>query len=135
MDECLLTPHSQAEYTGEDDVPRAKRWFNYRQSGARYVVEHAFGMLKAKFTILAKGHLKGSITSIRDTIHACVILHNVILDLDGGGQSYNIEASRRIGNDWKLSLEARGVSNAPKDSTLSSFEDDARLRMELARYF
>ncbi|MGD8631788.1 MAG: hypothetical protein PVG72_13805, partial [Gammaproteobacteria bacterium] len=63
------------------------------------------------------------------------LLASVILDLDGGGQSYNIEASRRIGNDWKLSLEARGVSNAPKDSTLSSFEDDTRLRMELARYF
>jgi hypothetical protein len=63
------------------------------------------------------------------------LLASVILDLEGGGQSYNIEASRRFGNDWKLSLEARGVSNAPADSTLSSFEDDARLRVELARYF
>jgi hypothetical protein len=63
------------------------------------------------------------------------LLASVILDVDGGGQSFNVEASRRIGNDWKLSLEARGVSNAPADSTLSSFEHDARLRMELARYF
>jgi hypothetical protein len=68
-------------------------------------------------------------------VNSSELLASVILDLDGGGQSYNIEASRRIGNDWKLSLEARGVSNAPKDSTLSSFEDDTRLRMELARYF
>jgi hypothetical protein len=68
-------------------------------------------------------------------VNGSELLASVILDLDGGGQSYNIEASRRIGNDWKLSLEARGVSNAPKDSTLSSFEDDTRLRMELARYF
>jgi hypothetical protein len=68
-------------------------------------------------------------------VNGSELLASVILDLDGGGQSYNIEASRRLGNDWKLSLEARGVSNAPQDSTLSSFEDDTRLRMELARYF
>jgi hypothetical protein len=68
-------------------------------------------------------------------VNGSELLASVILDLDGGGQSYNIEASRRLGNDWKLSLEARGLSNAPQDSTLSSFEDDTRLRMELARYF
>jgi hypothetical protein len=63
------------------------------------------------------------------------LLASVILDVDGGGQSFNVEASRRLGNDWKLSLEARGVSNAPADSTLSSFEHDTRLGVELARYF
>jgi len=76
----------------------------------------------------------GSRFTLND-VNGSELLASVILDLEGGGQSYNIEASRRIGNDWKLSLEARGVSNAPKDSTLSSFEDDTRLRMELARYF
>ena len=68
-------------------------------------------------------------------VNGSELLASVILDLEGGGQSYNIEASRRIGNDWKLSLEARGVNNTPADSTLTSFEHDARLRMELARYF
>jgi hypothetical protein len=68
-------------------------------------------------------------------VNGSELLASVILDLEGGGQSYNIEASRRIGNDWKLSLEARGVNNTPADSTLASFEHDARLRMELARYF
>jgi hypothetical protein len=63
------------------------------------------------------------------------LLVSVIVDLEGGGQSYNIEASRRIGNSWKLSLEARGVSNIPDDNNAASFKDDTRLRMELARYF
>ena len=63
------------------------------------------------------------------------LLASVIIDLDGNGESYNIEASRRLGDSWKLSLEARGVSNAPDGTTQSSFSDDTRLRIELARYF
>lgn len=63
------------------------------------------------------------------------LLASVIIDLDGNGESYNIEASRRFGDSWKLSLEARGVSDAPDGTTQSSFSDDTRLRVELARYF
>ena len=63
------------------------------------------------------------------------LLASVIIDMEGGGQSYNVEASRRIGNNWKLSLEARGLSDVPDDSVSASFRDDTRLRLELARYF
>jgi hypothetical protein len=63
------------------------------------------------------------------------ILASVIVDLEGGGQSYNIEASRRFGNNWKLSLEARGLTNTPNDNVMTSLKDDNRLRLELARYF
>jgi len=68
-------------------------------------------------------------------VNGSELLASVILDLEGGGQSYNLEAGRRLGNDWKLSIEARGISNIPDNRILSSFEDDARMRMELARYF
>jgi hypothetical protein len=63
------------------------------------------------------------------------LLASVIIDLDGGGESYNLEASRRFGDAWKLSIEARGLSNIPNDNIYYSFRDDTRLRMELARYF
>ncbi len=63
------------------------------------------------------------------------LLASVIIDLDGGGQSFNVEASRRFGDSWKLSIEARGVANVPDDSVMASFRDDNRIRMELARYF
>jgi hypothetical protein len=63
------------------------------------------------------------------------LLASVIVDLEGGGQSYNLEASRRFGDSWKLSVEARGVMNIPANNVLSSFEDDNRVRLELARYF
>ena len=63
------------------------------------------------------------------------LLASVILDMDGGGESYNIEASRRLGDRWKLSLEARGQSGASANTTQSGFADDTRLRAELAWYF
>lgn len=63
------------------------------------------------------------------------LLASVIVDMDGGGQSFNVEASRRFGDNWKLSLEGRGVMNIPAGNVLSSFEDESRIRVELARYF
>jgi len=63
------------------------------------------------------------------------VLASVTLDLEGGGQGYNIEASRRLGDNWKLSLEGRGLANIPNDNNAASLKDDTRLRMELARYF
>ena len=63
------------------------------------------------------------------------ILASLSADLDGQGQFYNIEASRRLGDSFKLSVEARGVSDVEPDSTLASFIRDNRLRVELAYYF
>ena len=63
------------------------------------------------------------------------VLASVTLDLDGDGQGYNIEASSRFGDNWKLSVEARALANIPSDNNAASLEDDTRLRMELARYF
>lgn len=63
------------------------------------------------------------------------LLVSVIEDLDGNGSSYNIESSRRVGDSWKLSLEARGVSNIAQGSTMASFEKDNRIRTELAYFF
>ena len=63
------------------------------------------------------------------------LLASVIVDMEGGGQSFNVEASRRFGDSWKLSLEGRGVMNIPAGNVLSSFEDEDRVRVELARYF
>lgn len=63
------------------------------------------------------------------------ILISMIGDLDGDGSSYNLEASRRIGDSWTLSLEARGVSDINQGGTMFSFAKDNRVRTELAYFF
>jgi len=47
----------------------------------------------------------------------------------------SIEGSRRIGQRWKLSIEARAFANTPPDSLLYGMRDDDYLQLEIARYF
>ncbi|KAF0193118.1 MAG: hypothetical protein FD165_221 [Gammaproteobacteria bacterium] len=62
-------------------------------------------------------------------------LVGAVIDADGDGVLYNLEASRRIGNRWKLGAEARIFSNIPLNSVLSGQRNDDYLQIELARYF
>jgi hypothetical protein len=70
-------------------------------------------------------------------IDSSEILASVIIDLEGNGYNYSVEASRRFGDNWKLSMEARGVADLPDDynGVLLSVKDDNRLRAELAYYY
>lgn len=63
------------------------------------------------------------------------VLASVIGDLDGEGLTYNVEASRRLGESMKLSIEARGVSDPQAGTSLSQLAKDNRVRTELAYYF
>lgn len=57
-------------------------------------------------------------------------------DLDNQGKSYSIEASRRLGNDWKLSLEGRWFSDIPaSDAVLKQISNDDYIQLDLTRFF
>ncbi len=63
------------------------------------------------------------------------VLAGVITDLEGGPRSYNIEASRRLGEDMKLSMEVRGSFDTETTDVLDNFRRDNSIRLELAWYF
>lgn len=63
------------------------------------------------------------------------LLFGVIQDLDSSDRAWNIEASRRIGDRWKLSLEARIFSVDTPTNALFQIREDDYLQLELARYF
>ena len=59
-----------------------------------------------------------------------------IRDADKDTTLYSIEASRRLGNAWKLSLEARMYEKVDKtEQALYSVRDDDYVQLELAYYF
>ena len=64
------------------------------------------------------------------------VLLGVIADLDDSARVYSLEASRRIGESWKLNIEA-SVFNGITDpnSLLYSFRQDDFAQIELAYYF
>lgn len=63
------------------------------------------------------------------------VLFGAIQDIDDSGTFYNLEASRRIGQDWKLSLEGRFFVNLPPNHPQYSIREDDYLALNLAWYF
>ncbi|UCF16055.1 MAG: hypothetical protein JSW59_01070 [Phycisphaerales bacterium] len=63
------------------------------------------------------------------------ILAGLIQDLDSRSRALSIEASRRFGSNWKLSLQAWGFLDSAADDLLFNARDDDFLQVELAYYF
>jgi hypothetical protein len=63
------------------------------------------------------------------------VLAGLIQDMDSPARAASIEASRRFGSNWKLSLQAWGFLDSPGDDPLFNARDDDFLQIELAYYF
>ncbi len=70
-----------------------------------------------------------------NNVQSTQLLAGVLIDLEGGGKSYNIEAERRLGSSWKISLEGRGIFGVEANDFLYGFRRENTLRINLARYF
>lgn len=62
-------------------------------------------------------------------------LVGVITDLDGGGDVFTAEASRRVSDKFKLTLEAFVWANADKDPLLSQLQQEDYLQLEFGYFF
>ncbi|MCF6324696.1 MAG: hypothetical protein L3J89_10300 [Gammaproteobacteria bacterium] len=63
------------------------------------------------------------------------LLFGIITDIDDSSQLLTLESSRRLGNAWKITLEARAFLDIPDNDLLAGIRDDDYLQLELARYF
>lgn len=63
------------------------------------------------------------------------VLAGIIVDLDGRSNFFNVEASRRLGDRWKLEAELRVFWDSERTDPLYSVRRDDYLQIELARYF
>lgn len=63
------------------------------------------------------------------------LLFGGIVDLETGAAFLSLEASRRLGENWKLSLKARAFAGFSSDDPAHSFERDDHVKLELAWYF
>ena len=103
--EWLLCPY---------DAPatRHQRFYNYKHSGTRFVVEHAFGRLKWKFMVM-KNRMFFYLDSVPDVIVCCVALYNFILLHEGigRGEVFTDDAPTRSGHDSSSVLHAGSGSS------------------------
>jgi hypothetical protein len=63
------------------------------------------------------------------------VLIGAMQDVEQSENALIVEASRRFGSHWRLTLDAWFFLNAPEDSVLYSLRDDDFLRLELAYHF
>ena len=83
----LLTPF---------DAPstRSQRFFNYKHSQTRFIVEHAFGRLRWKFICL-KNRMYFKIEKVPGVVQACVALYNLILVHEESARTRRLSMTRR----------------------------------------
>lgn len=63
------------------------------------------------------------------------LLIGVIQDMNSSDAVWNLEASRRIGHRWKLSLEGRLFNVDTVTNSMYQIRDDDYIQLELSRYF
>ena len=63
------------------------------------------------------------------------LLIGVIKDMDSDTIIYSLEANRRLTDNLKLSLEARGFSNMPQSAIFYSYLKDDYIQLDLVYYF
>lgn len=68
-------------------------------------------------------------------VQSTEVLAGVFFDRTSSTKFYNVEASRRIAQNWKVELEARFFSSVPKNDPSYFLKEDDHLRVELKYYF
>ncbi|MEO0412195.1 MAG: hypothetical protein AAF221_10210 [Pseudomonadota bacterium] len=63
------------------------------------------------------------------------VLAGAIIDLDGDGTFINVEASTRLGEKWRISLDARILTQSNEPSAFQPFQDDDFVQLRVQRYF
>ncbi len=68
-------------------------------------------------------------------IQGTSILTGAIVDARTGATAFGIEASRRLGNDWRISVEARVFANIPPNDIMTTARRDDYIQTELTWFF
>ncbi len=60
---------------------------------------------------------------------------NILADWENDSALVELEAGRRLADDWNVAIEALAPINVDDDRTLATLRNDARLRLHITRYF
>jgi hypothetical protein len=75
----------------------------------------------------------GSRLALNDVQNSQVLV-GATLDLDTQATVLSVEASRRLGDNWKIELESRLFNNIPNSDILAGYRQDDYVQLRLIRY-
>jgi hypothetical protein len=79
--------------------------------------------------------LFGGLRFAFNDVQSTEILGGAFVDVENGSKMLRVEASRRIGDSWKLTGEMQVFTSIDDEDVIKAFERDDFLLIELARYF
>lgn len=108
-----------------------------RDADLGFLLEHLYDGRdddNVPITILENDLFIGARYTFND-INDTAILAGAITDLEDESNSIRIEAERRVGDVWKIELEAQWFNNTRPNSSSASFKDDDFSLLKISRFF
>ena len=112
-------------------------WFGFNESDLDlgFLVEHLFdGRGRHAPHPLENDIFAGARLGFNDEA-STEILAGVVADADGDSTALNVEASRRIGESWKVEVEARAWNGVDHDDPMVPLRRDDYIQFTLSRFF
>jgi hypothetical protein len=109
--------------TYSEPVSEKAAMFAVHQEAARKDVECAFGILVAKFHVLAMPLRNWYVGDIQALLYTCIILHNMVVAAKGGKDVYLSEEDTRIGATNNKRWPLFGGSSTLNDTLIADGVD------------
>lgn len=99
------------------------------------LVEYLFDDRKENATTFFEDDIMLGMRVTLNDVQSTEFLGGAIFDLDSSARFFLIEASRRLGESWKASLEAYIYNDIPEDDLAYGLRKESFVQLELAWYF
>ena len=112
-------------------------WFGIDDSGMDLglLVEHLFDDRGANAPHPLEDDIFAGLRLALNDENDTALLAGAIVDMEGDATNLTLEASRRVGDDWKVELETRIWTGVADDDPMAPLRDDDYLQLTLSRYF
>ena len=112
-------------------------WFGINESGMDLglLVEHLFDDRGRDAPHPLEDDLFAGMRLALNDENDTALLAGAIVDMEGDATNLTLEASRRVGDDWKVELETRIWTGVANDDPMAPLRDDDYLQLTLSRYF
>ncbi|MDG2365239.1 MAG: hypothetical protein P8L84_06215 [Methylococcaceae bacterium] len=112
-------------------------WFNVFSSGTDFgmLVEYMYDSRGFNAPVFYQDDIMAGFRLTLNDVQSSELLAGMIIDRRRRTQSYSIEASRRLGDSWKMALELRLLTQVAESDFSYSLRKDDQLRFELSYHF
>ena len=112
-------------------------WFGVRESDADLglLVEHLFDGRGGRAPHPLENDVFAGVRLGLNDEASTELVGGVIADAEGDAMAFNLEASRRIGESWKVELEARAWNGVANDDPMVPLRRDDYVQLTMSHFF